>query len=221
MAKVRFESIDVRFPATELTEQELKKLDQQLDNLFGPKDGVVYELLQTYKNSIRAFVKVVKQKLNNSIFGGMVAGDTEIGIAPIRPAHFKDNGGNSLLGTNVVAKGDVFEVTFNSNWETLAEGSLHDDVGILLLGVIGVSASPIVDGIRIQVGQRSLLPIDIGNVKIRDNRNDVAIWNINSIPITPKEYFKIEVHSPTTGVTDQIKLLGLTVGLGRFLKQNF
>jgi len=228
MAK-RFESLDVTYESIPLKEEEMTKLDVQIDNLFGPKDGVIYEILQVYKPQIRGFVEVVKHALGGARFGGQVAADTEIGIAPIRPAHFKDNGGNSLLGTGVTADGDRFQITFDAEWKTLAEGSIHDDVGILVFGILdfydGTNVTARVDGIRFTVGQRNLLPIDISNAVIKDNRNGVAIWNFNSVPIVPKQYFKIEVHSPDwnagSPTTGEIKLLGLTVARGRFLKSNF
>lgn len=226
---VRFESVDLEYPTAELKAPEMAKLNIQLDNLFGPKDGVIYELLQTYKAQVVGFVKVMKHALGESKFGGQVPADTEIGIVPIRPAHFKDNGGNSLLGAGVTAKGDRFGISFDAEWKTLVEGTLHDDVGIIVFGLIdfygNTNITARIDGIRVTVGQRTLLPIDVSNAVIKDNRNEVAIWNFNSIPIVPKEYFKIEVHSPdynaTSPTTGEIKLLGFAVGRGRFFKTNF
>ena len=219
---VKFDSIDVDYPATPLSEEEMKKFNAQIDNLFGPKDGVVYELIQTYKNAILNFVEVVKQQLNDPTFGGMVAGDTEIGIAPIRPAHL-------TLTSGATADGDRFKITYNAPWVTIAQGSMDDDAGVLLFGIIdfydGNTINARTDGIKFTVGQRQLLPIDVSNAALKDNRNGVAIWNFNSVPIVPKEYYEIAVHSPdsnaSTPTTGEIKLIGLTVARGRFLKSNF
>jgi len=153
----------------------------------------------------------------------------EIGLTPIRPAHFVDNGGNSTLGTGVTAKGDRFEISFDAEWKTLAEGTANDDAGYIIFGIIdfydGDTVTARVDGIRVAVGQRQLLPIDVSNAVLKDNRNGVAVWNFNSIPIIPKDYYKIEVHSPDynsgTPTTGVIKLLGFTVGRGRFFKSRF
>jgi len=218
----KFDSLDVTYESTPLNDTEATKLNVQLDNLFGPKEGVVYELLQTYKSQIRGFVEVVKHALSNPIFGGQVAADTEIGIAPIRPAHL-------TLGTGITAKGDRFDISFDAEWKVLATGSMDDDAGVIIFGLIdfydGSTIDARVDGVRMTVGQRTLLPIDVSNAAIKDNRNGVAIWNFNSIPIPPKEYYKIEVHSPDynagSPTTGEIKLLGLTVARGRFLKSNF
>lgn len=218
---VRFESVDVDYPATPLNDRELAKFTAQLDNLFGPKDGVIYELLQTYKNQIKGFVEAVKQALGNATFGGQVAGDTEIGLTPIRPAH--------LTLVDATADGDRFKVSFDAPWKTAAEGTMDDDAGIILFGLIdlydGSTANARIDGVRVTVGQRTLLPIDVGNAVLKDNRNGVAVWNFNSIPVVPKEYYKIEVHSPdsnsSTPTNGVFKLLGLTVARGRFLKSNF
>ena len=226
---VRFESIDRDLNATPLVGKEEAKFSVQIDNLFGPKDGVVYELLQTYKNQIRGFVEAVKFALGNPTFGGQLAEDMELGFAPVRPAHLKDNGGNSLLGSAVTADGAYFKITYATEWVTLAEGSLNDDVGMIVFGIIdlydGDTITARTDGIRVQVGQRSLLPLDVSNAILTDNRNDVPAWNFNAIPVLPKEYFKIEVHSPDydsgTPTTGKIKLLGVAVGRGRFLKANF
>ena len=226
---VKFESIDQDLNTLPLDANEQAKLDAQIDNLFGPKDGVVYELLQTYKGQIVGFVKAVKHALGGAKFGGQVAGDMEIGLTPIRPAHFVDNGGNSTLGTGVTAKGDRFEISFDAEWKTLAEGTANDDAGYIIFGIIdfydGDTVTARVDGIRVAVGQRQLLPIDVSNAVLKDNRNGVAVWNFNSIPIIPKDYYKIEVHSPDynsgTPTTGVIKLLGFTVGRGRFFKSRF
>lgn len=226
---VRFESIDQDLNTLPLDPNEQAKLDAQLDNLFGPKDGVVYELLQTYKGQIVGFVKAVKHALGGAKFGGQVAGDMEIGLTPIRPAHFVDNGGSSTLGTGVTAKGDRFEISFDAEWKTLAEGTAHDDAGYIIFGIIdlydGTNVDARVDGIRVAVGQRQLLPIDVSNAVLKDNRNGVAVWNFNSIPIIPKDSYKIEVHSPDynsgSPTTGAIKLLGFTVGRGRFFKGRF
>lgn len=218
----RFDSIDVNFQVAPLDEKEMAKLTAQLDNLFGPKDGVIYELLQTYKAQIQGFIGAVKYKLGGPKFGGMVAADTELGFAPIRPAHL-------TLGTGITADGDRFQITFDTEWKTLATGNMDDDAGVLVFGIIdfydGSTVNARVDGIRLTVGQRAMLPIDVSNAVIKDNRNGVAIWNFSSIPIAPKEYYLIEVHSPdansSTPTTGVIKLLGITVGLGRFFKNNF
>jgi len=222
----KFDSIDTAFPETPLSEEELRKLNAQLDNLFGPKDGVVYEIIQVYKSkgAILHFVQAVKQALNNPYFGGMVAADTEIGVAPIRPAHL-------TLATGTTADGDRFKITFSGNaWATIAEGSMDKDAGVLIFGIIdfydGSTATARIDGIQVTVGQRTLLPLDVSNAALKDNRNGVPIWNFNSIPIMPDEYYKIQVHTPNPGTSSStktgiIKLIGLTVARGRFLKQNF
>jgi len=226
---VKFESIDKEFNTLELEGREMAKLEAQLNNLFGPTDGVIYEILQRYKRQIIDFVKVMKQALNGATFGGQLAEDMEIGLAPVRPAHFVDNGGNSTLGAGVTADGDRFVIDFDTNWKTLAEGTAHDDAGYIVFGLIdlydGQTYTARVDGVRFSIGQRALLPIDVSPAVLKDNRNEVAIWNFNSIPIVPKDYYKIEVHSPTADATTPpkgaIKLLGFTVGLGRFLKSHF
>ncbi len=226
---VRFESIDTDLNTLPLDPKEEAKLNAQLDNLFGPKDGVIYELLQTYKRQIRGFVEAVKHSLGGAKFGGQVASDMEIGLTPLRPGHFVDNGGNSTLGAGVTAYGDRFKVSFDAEWKTLAEGTAHDDAGYLIFGIVdfydGTDVTARIDGIRFAVGQRQLLPIDVSNAVIKDNRNGVAVWNFNSVPIVPKDYYKIEVHSPdansSSPTTGELKLLGFTVARGRFFKTHF
>jgi len=219
----RFESVDVDYPAVPLDGREIAKLNAQLDNLFGPKDGVIYELLQTYKGQIQGFVEVVKSALSgNPTFGGQVAGDTEIGISSIRPAHL-------TLASGATADGDRIKISYGSEWVTIASGTMNDDAGVILFGILdfydGSNVTARTDGIKVTVGQRTLLPIDVSNAALKDNRNGVAVWNFSSIPIVPKEYYEIAVHSPdynaSTPTTGEIKLLGLTVARGRFLKSNF
>jgi len=217
-AQVYFESIDVAYPATVLDPKDQEKIWNQIRNTLTTSDAEILEIIERFKGQIMGFVGAVMHALNNPNFGGKRAQDTELGISTIRAAHL-------TLGSNATAYGGYIKVSFPTNWVTLAEGTMDKDAGILLFGIVSASDTPLIDGMRITVGQRVLLPDDISLIKLKDNRNGVAVVPFSSVPIMPEQTYKIELYSPdadaNTPPEDTIKLLGFTVGLGRFLNANF
>jgi len=199
------------YNAIPLTDAERKKLDAQLDNLFGFDDATIKDAIRKYYNQIVAFVEVMKNELSNPAFGGVTAADTQLGISLIAPQHLQLNGS---ARTN-------WSVSYNADWVTFASGTMDEDAGILIIGLLSYSADPKLDAIKMQIGQKVFLPQVVSPIKVKDNRNQVAIWPLPATPITPKQTYTIELHSDewdaTNPPTDEIALLGVTVGLGRFL----
>lgn len=204
--KVEFVGGIFSYNGIELTDQERAKLEAQLVNLFGFDDSTVRDAVMKYHEQIVGFVKVMKNQLSNPAFGGVTAKDTELGISLIAPQH---------VGLN------NWDVSYNADWVTLATGSMDEDAGILIIGLLSYSADPKLDAIKIQVGQTTFVPQIVSPIKLKDNRNQVAIWPLAATPITPKQTYTIQLHSDeydaTNPPSDTIALLGVTVGLGRYL----
>lgn len=190
----------------ELTPEERSKLQAQLDNLFGFDDATIKDAIMKYYNQIVAFVEVMKNELSNPQFGGVTAKDTELGLSLIAPQH--------VGRTN-------WSVSYNADWVTFASGSMDEDAGILIIGLVSYSADPKLDAIKMQIGQTTFIPQVVSPIKLKDNKNQVAIWPLPATPITPKQTYTIQLHSDEYDAnnppSDEVALLGVTVALGRYL----
>jgi len=197
--------------AIPLTEEEKSRLEAQLDNLFGFDDATIKDAIMKYHDQIVAFVEVMKNELSNPTFGGVTAADTQLGISLIAPQHIQLNG----------TKRTDWSVSYNADWVTFANGSTDEDEGLLIIGLLSYSADPKLDAVKMQIGQQSFLPQVVSPIKVKDNRNQVAIWPLPAIPITPRQTYTIELHSDEWDAnnppTDEIALLGVTVARGRYL----
>lgn len=216
---LKIASLDVDIPLGELTPEEMEHFDAYWDYILDQYESVLRHTLTPYKDHVVSLIRAVKTKIERTIFfEGQLPSDNNLGISFVKPSHL-------TLGTGVTGKADVFTVSFDAEWKTLAEGTMDDEAGVVLFGVISLSDSPVIDGIRFTVGQRTLIPIDLSKIKLKDNRNGIALWKFDTVYILPKDYYRIEVHSAqadaTNPPTEDIVLLGFTVATGNFLKTHF
>ena len=227
---VTFGASGITLDVIPLDPEERRLAEAQIDAVFDNLASISLREIQKYKDQVIAFIGAMKRALDgNPSFEGAQPSETGIGIAKVRPAHFRDNAGASLLQSGTTAHGAYLDVSFDTEWKTVASGTLNDDAGIILFGIYdfydGNTHNAQVDGIKVQVGQRTYVPQDLSDATLKDNNNKVPLTPMITVPIAPKQSFSIQVHSPdannSTPPTGRIKFLGFTVARGRFINAYF
>jgi len=202
-----YEFVIGKFNGIALTPDEEKLLNTQLEVLFGPDKSILKDIVHQYSGQIKAFVEIMKNELQNPIFKGLTPDTTDLGFTLLRPAH---------LGLT------SWEQTYNAGWNTLVNNAqMDEDAGVIIFGLYSVgNRDTVIDGIKFKVGNTELMPIDLTPMSLADNENNVKVWTIPAIPITPKQTYTIQIHAKASA-TDEVAFLGVTVGLGRYLNANF
>jgi len=217
----KFSLYEKDYELADLDSTEMAFFEQQLALLFGTVDSVERQLIMERKNWILAAVRAVKQAIpSHPTFRGIYAEDTELGFTVIRPVHTK-------RGDGVGAIRDTWEhaVTAETwaDWlcsSTANTGYLLDKrMGQIILGLKSfVSPEPLASEVQFSIGRTKFLPYDFRSIRLGDNKNGVAIYPLPTMFVMPStdELFA-DLYADKTG-TENLALLGLTIGLGAFLK---
>mgnify|MGYP005836981047 CR=1 FL=1 len=217
----KFSLYEKEYELAELDPIEMTYLEQQLALLFGTVDSVERQLIMERKEWIIAAVRAVKQAIpSHPTFRGIYAEDTELGFAPIRPVHTKRGEGvGAIRGTwehEVIAETWV-------DWlcsSTPNTGYLLDKrMGQIILGLKSFTTPvPYASEVQFSIGRTKFLPVDFRSIRLGDNKNGVSIYPLPTMFVMPStdELFA-ELYADKTG-TENLALLGLTIGLGAFLK---
>jgi len=207
------------YPVSPLDSEEMAVFEAQFDKLFGMNDSVERELFQDRRDVILGAIKAIKYKLNGPRFNGWNAGDQELGWSAIRPGHIRRN---NVIGT-------VWLETFAAagtwqRWYDSAAGVGYVApyaAGQVILGIESLpfltSVQPLVSATRWEIDRQVLVPFDVRGITIGDNARQVPIYPHPTILILPRSTVLSRIVSDITG-NDYIRPVGLTIGLGKFIK---
>ncbi len=205
-----------------LSDEELKILDMSLRALFGTPDSLEQLLLEQRKALTIIAIRATKNKLGGNVpFRGLNAGDTELGIGPIRPGHLETNG----------TKRTNWNQTFTAGWQYWLGGAgggtavfgLRNglpEAGAVIFGLKYLAPVTPIAEIKYEVARAITNPFDMRSSGLKDNRNGVLIYPHHSILILPGIEYRVRVNNDQSVSLDTIVApFGLTIAKGSFLKQ--
>jgi len=209
-----------KFSLAPLDAEERIILEDNYNNLLSTTDSQVRKIFEERADTIVAGIMAIKEKLNRRKFRGMNPGDAEIGFGFIRPGYTKSGGNTGLFN-----RAD-WSVTFNvvGTWVAYLDGGslttpfpLTEDHGLIITHLVSqVSPNPFVRAVHFEIGRINLIPEDVSDIMIADNTNQVAVFPIPTKVVLPEDELLIRVTGEVE--TEELKLGGLVVGLGRLLK---
>jgi len=228
MGKVRLAIQKEEFATTPLTPDERELFEAQYAELFFPPWSVERRFIDSRKDKVLQALEVAKNALDDRRFGGINAGDNEIGMSVIRPGHV----GLCRDGTYTNAEADntwrwvktASAPGYNTGFDTWIHSPTHDtnpfvvhkDCFIFPMYIVEESASPKLQTIKINVGRTDILYYDVSACRLRDPQTGISLIPLPTMYWGPNTDVKIAVQAKEAG-TLEIRLGGFTFALGSFL----
>ena len=218
MSKVVFSTKE--YVGKDLTGEEEALLERHVKGFIGGESNYLRSLLNFNWQSIIGALQVAKEQFKQP-FRGILATDSEIGVQLIRPGHVMRTTDTTETPANdwtftFTADGDYW-VGFGTNNTTAA--NIDKELLLLLLGVQFTQGNqPTVEELYIQIGETVYAPYVIRQAWQADNPNRVRAQRIHPLLIEPKQTLLVQTYSILAG-TNELVLLGLAFGPGRFLRK--
>lgn len=196
--------------------EEVAFLEDNFNKLLATTDSQVRKIFEERADTIVSGVMAIKEKLERRKFRGMNPSDAEIGMGFIRPGYTKT--------ANVINTSWSVALTAMGTWDTWLSGaggvggySLPEDFGLIITHFTSlVTPAPFVRTAHWIIGRVDLIPEDVTDILLGDNLNGVAVFPIPTKIILPEDELRVRLEGETG--TEILKLGGLVVGLGRFIK---
>lgn len=218
----RVSAHDDQFPTEGFDQSEAQLFEEQMNSLIaGVTSQEIASVLQNRQQTIAKAAGLAKDDIDGNNFGGLNAGDNEIGFSPLRPGHIRrdPNSGN-------VINDWFFDPGATGYTDWIGDGSgnnmvLNGDQVVLVLGVVDQEASPTpIQGFNVQDFGRNMdmLPRDLNDLRLQDNSTEVQVKEIETLIGQEGD----EIHCRLNfdeNVERQPRLLGFTFAKGRFLNQ--
>ena len=199
-----------------LDTEEVAFLEDNFNKLLSTTDSQVRKIFEERADTIVAGVMAIKEKLERRKFRGMNPSDAEIGMGFIRPGYTKT--------ANVINTTWLVALTGLPNWSAWLSGAagaggytLSEDFGLIITHFTSlVTPSPFIRTAHWVIGRVDLIPEDVTDIILGDNENGVAVFPIPTKIILPEDELRVRLEGATGN--EYLKLGGLVVGLGRFIK---
>lgn len=216
LTRTQIELYGATFDLSPLNQAELDIFNAQFPTLLAAPSSVTRAIqLQRVEVYICA-IRAIKKALNAPTFRGLNPEDTELGMQPIRPQFTK-------LAN--VYRTNWQQALVANTWTNFLSAAattgyaVGEDFGMVLTHLTSlVTPSPFISELQMKLGRADLIPIEVRDIVVGDNVNQVAVYPIPTAILTPKETFYMQVKGDTAG-TEELRLGGLVVGLGRVLKE--
>ena len=218
MGRVIFENEG--YNGADLVPEELALLQKQVDTMLTARGSFYEELLKENFQKIVGALMVAKEYFK-APFTGMSAGDGEIGLQKIRSGHLLRTTGTTETPNNdwsvAFTSGNDYWMGYSTNNTTAA--NMDKEACVLILGLMFTQGGqPNVEELYWQVGGTTY-PVEV----IRDAWAADNDFGVRGIPIRPKLFvpkatYLVQARSTNAG-TNELVALGVTFGLGRYLRQ--
>jgi len=215
LAKKEISMYGLKYNLAPLDAEEQAILEDNFNKLLGTTDSQVRRIFEERADTIVAGIMAIKDKLNRRKFRGMNPGDSEIGIGFIRPGYTKSN--------NVIRPNWNVALTGMNTWDRWLDSAatagyaLPEDFGLIITHLASeVTPTPFVRTAHFIIGRADLIPEDVSDIILGDNDNGVAVYPIPTKIVLPEDELRVRLEGATGA--EILRLGGLVVGLGRFIK---
>lgn len=210
---------DGEFPTQSFTDQEATLFEKQFNDLIADFDSsLVTEIFSQRQESVAKAAAFAKQEIDGKVFGGINAGDNQIGFDILRPGHIRAD----------PASGDPINNWYYDPNSTGWNDWIGDDSGnaysvgedqvTVVVGFIDQDVSTEISGFNVEQFGRNMdmLPHDLNNVRLMDNKNEQMMQNLPTLIAQDNDNIHIRLRHDREKES-QPRLLGVTFGLGAFL----
>ena len=210
----------VTYPRALLDDEELELFETQFNKLMGMDKSIERQLLLDRKDVILDGIKAMKYKMNGPRFAGWNPGDSELGWSAIFPGHVKYNNSIKLTWLQALTGGGAWDRWLDGG--AAAAYTAPYACGQIILGIMSepllTSVQPLVSAVRWEIDRQVQVPFDLRPIALGDNERQVPLYPHPTILILPRATVLSRIVSEVAG-NDYIRPVGLSIGLGKFLKQ--
>ena len=214
------------FQGAELEPQEEALLFRELGAFLAEGDSFLQELYDVNRENIKSALMVAKAKLDAK-FGGLLCGDSQIGIQRIRAGHILRDTTAAETCINTWVSGSIATGAFTSatdyflGYGTNNTSALNIDkeACVLILGAeFTAGVSPTVEELYLQVDATIFPVVVLRDAWAADNKHRRKATKFPPILCEPKSTVLGQVRSIAASSVQELRLLGVTFGKGRYLR---
>jgi len=218
---------DGEFPTQSFTDNEAKLFEKQFNDLIADFDSsLVTEVFAQRQQSIAKAASFAKQEIDGKVFGGINAGDNQIGFDILRPGHIRSQPGS---GDGSPDFNDWYYTPGSAGWNDWIGGdgaggtdgsayTVGEDQVFVVVAFMDQDVTSEVSGINVEQFGRNMdmLPHDLNNARLMDNENEQMIQNLPTLIGQDNDQVRMRLRHDRVQES-QPRLLGVTFGLGAFL----
>lgn len=211
---------DDEFPTQSFNPGEASLFENQLNALIGDLDSsILTQLLKQREQQVARVATFAKQELDGKVFGGINAGDNQIGFSILRPGQIRAD-----PSTGNPVNDWYFDPAGTTGWQDwIGDGSTNnyvvgEDQVSVIFAFVDQDVSSEVSAINVDEFGRNMdmLPHDINDARLMDNENEQMIKTLPTLVAQDNDQIHIRIRHDRD-VESQPRLYGLTFALGGFL----
>lgn len=219
---------DTTFPTEGFSDAESRLFESQFNQLLADlNSSTLTQVLSQRQNTIANVAAYAKQELDGKVFGGINAGDNEIGFSELRPGHI-------LQSDDGTVRNDwYFDPSSDSqssgpwyNWigdpDSSGNGGSfsvnEDQVSVVVAFADQSDGQSVISGLDVQSWGRNMdmLPHDLNSARLRDNSTEVQMRELPTLIARDGNNIQAALRFDRE-VERQPRFFGVTFGLGSFL----
>lgn len=211
---------DTTFPTEAFDADEAEIFQSQFEQLVtGLESSALREILMKRQEIIANAAAFAKQDIDGKVFGGINAGDAELGFSELRPGHIRADPADGS------AQNDWFFEPSGTEWrEWIGDGSSNnydvkeDQVTVVLAFVDQSSGQSPISGLDVEQWGRNMdmLPHDLNSLRLRDNENELQIRELPTMIAREGNTIHTKLRFDRQ-VERQPRYFGITFGTGEYL----
>lgn len=213
------------FPTEAFDNDEAQLFQSQLNTLIANLDSaVVTQLLMQRQETISKVATLAKAEMDGKTFGGINAGDNQIGFSLLRPGQILETTGSAIVTDANDWYADPAGSTGWLDW--IGDGTDNYTVGqdaneqvILVLAFMDQEKGPTeISGFNVEQFGRNMdmLPRDLNDARLQDNDTEQQVIPLPALVARENDqiYTQLRFDRDTER---QPRLLGMNFSLGTFL----
>ena len=215
------------FPTEAFTDNESALFERQFNDLLADFDSsIVTQVFNQRQESIAKAASFAKQEIDGKVFGGVNAGDNQIGFDILRPGHIRSTPGS---GNSDADANDWYYKPDSTGWNDWIGGdgnggtdgsaySVGEDQVSVIVAFMDQDVSTEISGLNVQQFGRNMdmLPHDLNNARLMDNDNEQMVQNLPTLLAQDNDNIRMRLRHDRIQES-QPRLLGVTFALGSFL----
>lgn len=210
---------DDEFPTQAFNPSEAQLFETQMNDLVTEFDSsVLGSLFKQREQAIARVASFAKQELDGKVFGGINAGDNQIGFSVLRPGHIRSDPATGA-GEN-----DWYFQPGTTGWvDWIGDGSSNnysvgEDQVSVIFAFVDQDVSTEISGLNVDEFGRNMdmLPADINDARLMDNETEIMAKSLPTLVAQDNDevYCRLRYDKD---VESQPRFVGLTFALGGFL----
>lgn len=210
---------DDEFPTEAFTQKEANLLETQLNDLMASlPSSVLAGQLKEREEVIARTAAYAKQELDGKVFGGINAGDNQVGFSVLRPGHIRADPSDGS------SQNDWYYEPSSSGWnDWIGDGStnnyqVNEDQVSVVLGFTDQDVNTEISGLNVDEFGRNMdmLPHDINDARLMDNSSEQMFVPLPSLVASDNDDIHCRLRHDNVQES-QPRFFGITFALGDYL----